>query len=66
METKNITAIEDDKTFGNRNLEFKKLTIGNSKTAIKKAIKTGISTLLPIYRIYVMPIKLTSIKASLT
>ncbi len=50
-DTKRITAIVDDKTFGNLNFVFKKWTIGNNNTAIKKAIKTGIRTLFPIWRI---------------
>lgn len=47
-DTKMKTAIVEDNTFGNRNLVFKKLTIGNNKIANKKAIKIGVRTLLPI------------------
>jgi len=53
------------KCLGNLSLECKKVKIGNSKTANKNAINTGVIMSFPRQNIKAKEIKLTSIKASL-
>lgn len=49
---------------GNFNLVFKKVKIGNSKTANKNASKTGVKISFPVQKIKAKDIKVTRIKAS--
>lgn len=52
------------KCLGNLNFSFRKVKIGKSKTANKKASKTGVRISFVIQNMYANEIKLTNIQAS--
>ncbi|MCP2025099.1 hypothetical protein L1276_000239 [Flavobacterium sp. HSC-32F16] len=52
------------KCLGNLNFVFKKVKMGSSKTANKKANKTGVNMSLAMQNIYANEIKLTNMQAS--
>lgn len=52
------------KCLGNFNLVFKKVNIGNNKTANKNANKTGVKISFPVQNMNAKQIKVTRINAS--